>query len=191
MRALSRREKVLATMVATALLVTLVQQLLLRPQKQELDRVRQELREADRKLAAVHAKLAGLQVLRREVQSKKERLAGLQEELSFEGDISQILHTLTTEARSRGINLQYLRPLGNSPLQTQAGKPGMFQRSTVELGLRCQYRELGEFLRALEQLPYFLRVAGMEVGVAEEKPRLLDVRLRMAIVARGGRPEAI
>ncbi|MFP3870931.1 MAG: type 4a pilus biogenesis protein PilO [Syntrophobacteria bacterium] len=185
MRQLSTREKLLTTLVAIALVVTLMQELVIAPQRERLHQARRELTAGNQALASLGTKLAGFQAVRQEVLRKEQELAALNRSLSSPAELSQIIHRLTDQARIHGLRLVYVRPEEAEEMTTRAGKPAQFRRSVMEIGIRCRYQELGEFLAALEREHFYVRIAALELERDQAEPRRLDVRLRVAIVVRG------
>jgi Tfp pilus assembly protein PilO len=186
MRVLTRREKLLTTAVAIAVVITLVQWVVLKPQKRKLQQAKAELATTNQQLTDMYTKLASIKGLREEVANKEIQLTALKESLSFQGELAQVLNQLTQEARHQGIYLQYLQPGETEILTNKGGKAGDFRRSVIEFGIRCRYQELGEFLQALATQPFFLDVAAIQVDREQTaEPALLNVELSVAIVIRG------
>ena len=184
MRALTTREKLLTTAVAIVLAVVLVDKLILTPQTRRLQEARNELRAANESLAGLGAKLAGFRTVQQGVLNKEQELQALKRTLSFAGELTQVIHLLSNEARNHGLRLQYLRPQKTQVMSTRSGQPSSFRSSVMELGIRCRYKELGNFLTALEKERFYLRVADLQVERGQAQPPFLDVRLKLAIVVR-------
>ena len=184
MRALTTREKLLTTAVAIVLAVVLVDKLILTPQTRRLHQARHELQAANESLAGLVAKLAEFRTVQQEVLRKEQELQALKGSLSYAGEITQVIHRLTTEARNHGVRLEYLRPQKSEVMSTRSGQPSSFRSSLMELGIRCRYKELGNFLAALERQQFFVRVADLRVRRGQAQPPFLEVMLKVTIVAR-------
>jgi Tfp pilus assembly protein PilO len=184
MRALTTREKVLTGAVAVALAVALVEFLVLQPQERRLRQAQTRLTAAEQQLASLEPKRTALKALRREVLRREQQLAALNQRLSFHTELSRVVNQLTAQARNTGLHLQYLKPVRTETMANRAGTSEEYRRRVLEFGIRCRYRELGEFLAALESQRFFLRVVGLEVNRAEVEQPTLDVRLEVAAVVR-------
>ena len=183
MRKLAKREKIIVAVVGLAAVVFLINQFLIEPQIRRLREVRAELAAADQQYASLLPKLGDLKGLSLDVVKKERQLAELEQVMSHKAEIAEIIHEISREAQIHGLQLQNLRPQTRA-VGAQGGRPGEFRRSFIDLGIRGQYQQLGNFVNALEQQPFYVKITGLRVQRGDQQARLLNIQLKLVVVVR-------
>jgi len=184
MKELSRREKVIAALVAAVLVVFLVNRFLLEPQVKKVGKLRAELTELTGQTANIAPKLVEFNKLSSDLVIKKRQLEKVEQVLSGKAELAEVINAVSRQARSHGLQIQQLRPQRATDMRSRAGKFSGYRQLRLDLGMSGRYEELGDFLAALEQQPYYIRVAELQVSLAHRRPPVLDIQLRLAIVMR-------
>ena len=184
MRELSRREKVIAAVVAVVVIAFFVNRFLLEPRGRKLGELRAELTELNKQTASVAPKLVEFNKLSSDLVSKQRQLAEMEEVLLRKVELAEIINAVTRQARTHGLQLQHLRPQRATAMRTRAGRSEQYRKLNLDIGMRGRYEELGDFLAALEQQPFYVRVAELRVQRGSARPPLLDIQLKLAIVMR-------
>lgn len=184
MRELSRREKVIAAVVAVVVIAFFVNRFLLEPWGRELRELRAELTELNKQTASVAPKLVEFNKLSSDLVGKQRQLAEMEEVLLRKVELAEIINTVSRQARTHGLQLQHLRPQRATAMRTRAGRSEQYRKLNLDIGMRGRYEELGDFLAALEQQPFYVRVAELRVQRGSARPPLLDIQLKLAIVMR-------
>jgi Tfp pilus assembly protein PilO len=184
MKELSRREKVIAAVVAVVMIVFLVNRFLLEPQARDVRKLRAELTELTGQTASIAPKLVEFNKLRSDLVNKKRQLEEIEQVLSGKGELAEIIGTVSRQARSHGLQIQQLQPQRATVMLSRGGRPSEYRQLKVDLAMSGRYEELGDFLAALEQQPFYIRVAELRVSRGKRPQSLLDIQLKLAIVMK-------
>jgi len=184
MKELSRREKVIAAVVVAVLLVFLVNRFIIEPQVKKVRKLRAEFTELTGQTASIAPKLVELNKLSADLIVKQRQLEEIEQVLSRKAELAEILSSVSRQARSHGLQIQQLRPQRATAMRSRAGKPSEYRQLKVDLGMNGRYEELGDFLAALEQQPFYIRVAELRLQRGNKRPHLLDIQLKLTIVMR-------
>ena len=184
MKELSRREKVIAAVVSVVLIVFLVNQFLLEPQVRKVRKLRAELTELTGQTASIAPKLVEFNKLSTDLVIKQRQLEKTEQVLSRKAELAEIISSVSRQARSHGLQIQQLRPQRATVMRSRAGRSSEYRQLNVDLGMSGRYEELGDFLTALEQQPFYIRVAELRLQRGNKRPPLLDIQLKLAIVMR-------
>ena len=184
MKELSRREKVIAAVVAVVAVVFLVNRFILEPQVKNVRKLRAELKELTGQTASIAPKLVEFNKLNSDLVAKQRQLEEIEQVLSGKAEVAEIISAVSRQARSHDLQIQQLRPQRATAMRSRAGQPSEYRQLNLDLGMSGRYEELGEFLDALEQQPFFIRVAELRVSKGHRGPPFLDIQLKLAIVMR-------
>ena len=184
MKELSRREKVIAAVVAVVAVVFFVNRFILEPQTKKMRKLRAELKELTGQTASIAPKLVEFNKLNSDLVAKQRQLEEIEQVLSGKAELAEIISAVSRQARSHGLQIRQLRPQRATAMRSRAGRPSEYRQLNVDLGMSGRYEELGEFLAALEEQPFFIRVAELKVSRGHGRPPLLDIQLKLAIVMR-------
>jgi Tfp pilus assembly protein PilO len=184
MKELSKREKMIAAVVAMVLVVFLVNRFLFEPQVRKVRELRAELTELTGQTASIAPKLVEFNKLNSDLVIKKRQLEEIKQVLSRKAELAEIISAVSRQAKSHGLQIQQLRPQRATAMRSRAGKPSEYRQLSVDLGMSGRYEELGDFLDALEQQPFYIRVAELRAHRGRRRPPLLDIQLKLAIVMR-------
>jgi len=184
MKELNRREKVIAAVVAVVAIVFLVNRFLFEPQVKKVRKLRAELTELTGQTANIAPKLVEFNKLSSDLVIKQRQLEKVEQVLSGKVELAEILSSVSKQARSHGLQIQQLRPQRATAMRSRAGKFSGYRQLKVDLGMSGRYEELGDFLAALKEQPFYIRVAELRVQRGNKRPPLLDIQLKLAIVMR-------
>lgn len=184
MKELSRREKVIAAMVATALIVFLVNRFLLEPQGKKVRNLRAELTKLTEQTATIAPKLVEFNKLSSDLVIKQKKLEKIERVLSRKAELAEIISAVSDQARSHGLQILQLRPQRATAVRSQGGRPSEYRQLSVDFVMSGRYEELGDLLAALERQPFYIRVAELQIQRGNNRPPLLDINLKLAIVMR-------
>ena len=184
MKKLSTREKIIVGVVAVALVIFLVNRFVLEPHSKKMRQLRNELASLTEQAASIGPKLVEFNRLNTELVKKKEQLAKLEQALPQKAETAEVIHKVSTQARSNGLQIQQIRPQKSTMLRTRGGKQGEFRQLFLSLGISGRYEQLGDFLAGLEQQPFYVKVAELHVNRGEKRSSLLEIQLKLEIVVR-------
>ena len=184
MKELSGREKVIAGVVAVVVVFFLVNRFLFEPQANKVKNLRAKLTELTGQTASIAPKLVEFNKLSSDLVSKQRKLEEIEQILSGKAELAEIISAVSREARSNGLQIQELKPQRATAMRSRDGKLSEFRQLNVDLGMSGRYEELGDFLAALEEQPFYIRVADLRVQRGNKRPPLLDIQLKLAIVMR-------
>lgn len=183
-RELTKREKVIVIVVGLVAVVFLVNQFMIEPQTKKLRKAQQELDDLNKQYASITVKLAELTTLSSQVAEKEQQLAELEQVLTRKAELAEIIHQVSTEAQIHGLQLQNLRPEQTRTMSARSGRSSEFRHSVINLGIRGHYQQLGNFVNALEEQPFYLKIAEMRVQRGQAGEKLLDIQLKLEVVLR-------
>lgn len=184
MRQLSTREKIIAGIVAVVLVIFLVNRFVLEPQCKELHRLREELASLNEQTASFGPKLVEFNRLKSDLIRRKQQLAAVEQALSQTVETAQIIHEVSKQARTRGLQIQQVRPQRRTVLRRRGGKQGEFYQLFLNLEIHGWYEQLGDFLGDLEQQPFYIKVAELHLERLKKSSALLEIQLKLQIVVR-------
>ncbi len=184
MKELNKREKIIVGIVAVVLVGFLVNRFVLEPQSKGMKKLRKELASLNEQAASIGPKLVDFNRLSSELVQKRKQVAELEQALPQKVETADVIHKVSMQARSNGQQIQQIRPQRTTVLRTRGGKRGEFRRLFVNLGIRGQYEQLGDFLAGLEQQPFYVKVAVLHVSKREKRGQRLEIQLKLEIVVR-------
>ena len=184
MKELSRREKIIMAVVSVVASVFLVNRFFLEPQSRKVHKLRAELTELTEQTTSVTPKLVELNKLRSDLVIKKRQLKEIEQILSRKAELAEIISAVSRQARNHGLQIQQLQPQRPKDLRSRAGKFSEYRQLSLDLGMSGRYEELGDFLAAIEQEPFFIKVAEVQIQRGNRRPPLLDIQLKLAIIMR-------
>ena len=184
MRELSTREKIITTVVGLVAIVFCVNQFLLEPQSKKVRKLQAELEELNQQAMSIGPKLVELNSLNANLLNKRRQVAKLERALSYKAEVAEIIHEVSRQAKTQGLQIENLRPEKDTALRTQGGKMGEFRQLVLNLGIRGHYKQLGEFISSLEKQPFYVKVTELRVEPGWERPQNLQIQLHLGIVVR-------
>jgi Tfp pilus assembly protein PilO len=184
MKDLSKRGKIIVSIVTVVLVGFLVHRFVLEPQNKKMKQLRKKLASLSEQTAVIGPKLAELNRLKSGLIKKKRQIAELEEALSQTAEMTEIIQEVSKQARTRGLQIQQARAQKNMVLSTRGSKLGDIDQLFLSLEIRGWYKQLVDFLGDLEQQPFYIRVAELHMDRRERHSALLDIRLKLEIVVR-------
>jgi Tfp pilus assembly protein PilO len=181
---LNKREKIIVSIVAVLLVGFLVNRFVLEPQSKNMKKLRKELASLNEQAASIGPKLVDFNRLSSELVQKKRQVAELEQALPQKAETAEVIHKVSTQARSNGLQVQQIRPQKVTVIRTRGGKGGEFRQLFINLGIRGGYEQLGNFLAGLEQQPFYVKVAELHVSKREKREERLEIQLKLEIVVR-------
>jgi len=181
---LRKRKKIIASIVAVLLVGFLVNHFVLEPQGKKMKELRKELASLNEQAAGIGPKLVDFNRLNAGLVKKKRQVAELEQALPQETQTAEMIHKVSTQARSNGLQIQQIRRQKATVLRTRGGKRGEFRQLFINLGIRGRYEQLGDFLAGLEQQPFYVKVAELHVSKREKREQRLEIQLKLEIVVR-------
>ena len=184
MRELSKREKIIAGIVAVVLVGFLVNHFVLEPQSKKLHQLRKELASLTEQTASIGPKLVEFNRLKLDLIKKKKQLASVEQALSQTADMAELIQQVSKQARGRGLQIQQTQTQKSMLLSTRGSELGDIYQLYLNLEIRGWYKQLVGFLGDLEQQPFYIRVAELHIDRRGRRSALLDIRLKLEIVVR-------
>jgi Tfp pilus assembly protein PilO len=134
--------------------------------------------------ASIGSKLVEFNRLKSDLIRKKQQLAVVEQALSQKAETAEIIHEVSKQARTRGLQIQQVRPQKSMFLSTRGSKIGDICQLSLNLEIRGWYEQLGDFLGDLEQQPFYVKVTELHVERREKRSSLLEIQLKLQIVVR-------
>ena len=184
MKELSKREKIIVSIVAVVLVGFLVNRFVLEPQGKKMKQLRKELASLNEQAAGIGPKLVDFNRLNSGLVKKKRQVAELEQALPQKARTAEVIHKVSTQARFNGLQIQQIRQQKTTVLRSRGGKRGEFRQLFINLGIRGRYEQLGDFLAGLEQQPFYVKVAELHVSKREKREQRLEIQLKLEIVVR-------
>lgn len=184
MKELNKREKIIVSIVTVVAIAFLVNRFVLEPQSKKMKQLRKELASLNEQAASIGPKLVDFNRLNSELVQKKRQVEELEQALPQKAETAEVIHKVSTQARSSGLQIQQIRPQRETVLRTRGGKRGEFRQLVINLGIRGRYEQLGNFLAGLEQQPFYVKVAELHLTNREKRKGRLEIQLRLEIVVR-------
>ena len=184
MKKLSTREKIIVGVVAVVAVIFLVNSFLLEPHNKKMKKLRAELASLNEQAASIGPKVVEFNRLNSELVKKKRQLAELEQALPQKAETAEIIHQISRQARSNGLQIQQIRPRESTMLTTRGGKLGEFRQQFLNVGIRGRFEQLGNFLAGLERQPFHVQVAEMHVERRDRSSSLLEIQLMLQIVVK-------
>jgi Tfp pilus assembly protein PilO len=181
---LNKREKIIVSIVGVVLVGFLVNRFVLEPQSKKVKQLRKELASLNEQAASIGPKLVDFNRLSSELVQKKRQVAELEQALPQKAETAEVIHKVSTQARSNGLQVQQIRPQKVTVIRTRGGKGGEFRQLFINLGIRGGYEQLGDFLAGLEQQPFYVKVAELHMSKREEGEQPLEIQLKLEIVVK-------
>ena len=184
MKELNKREKIIVSIVSVVAFAFLVNRFVLEPQNKRMKQLRAELASLNEQAASIGPKLVDFNRLNSELVKKKRQVAELEQSLPQKAETAEVIHKVSMQARSSGLQIQQIRPQKETVLRTRGGKRGDFRQLVLNLGIRGQYEQLGDFLAGLEVQPFYVKVAELHMSKRKEGEQGLEIQLKLEIVVR-------
>ncbi len=184
MKELSKREKIIVSIVAVVAVGFLVNRFVLEPQSKKMKQLRKELASLNEQAASIGPKLVDFNRLSSELVQKRGQVKDLEQALPQKAETAEVIHKVSTQARSNGLQIQQIRPQRETVLRTRDGKRGDFRQLVLNLGISGRYEQLGDFLAGLEQQPFYVKVAELHLSKKEKSEERLEIQLKLEIVVR-------
>lgn len=184
MKELTKREKIIVSIVAVVFVGFAVNRFVLEPQMKKMKQLREELASLNEQAATIGPKLVDFNRLSSELDEKKRQIAELEQALPQKIETAEVIHKVSLEARSNGLQIQQIRPQKETILSTRGGQRGDFRQLVLNLGIRGQYEELGDFLAGLDQQPFHVKVAELHLSKKVKSEQQLEIQLKLEIVVR-------
>jgi Tfp pilus assembly protein PilO len=183
-RELSTREKIITAVVVLVAVVFCVNQFVLEPQTKKVRKLRAELEELNQQTTSIGPKLVEFNSLNSNLMMKRRQVAELERAFSHKAEVAEIINEVSRQAKTKGLQIQNLRPEKESAMWTQGGRVGEFRQLVLNLGIRGRYEQLGEFISSLEKQPFYVKVTKLNIERGREGPQLLEIALQLEIVVR-------
>ena len=184
MKQLNTREKIITAVVGLAAIVFVVNQFVLEPHTKKVRKLRAELEELNKQTTSIGPKLVELNTLNANLNKKRRQVAELEQALSYKAEVAELIHEVSRQAKSKGLQIQNIRPEKDTALRTQGGKIGEFRQLVLNLGIQGRYEQLGEFISSLEKQPFYVKFADLNVAPGRGQPQLLQIQLQLEITVR-------
>ena len=184
MRELNTREKIITAAVGLVAIVFVINQFVLEPHTKKVRKLRAELEELNKQTTSIGPKLVEFNSLNTNLIKKRRQVAELEQALSYRAEVAELIHEVSRQAKTQGLQIQNIRPGKDTALETPGGKVGEFRQLVLNLGIRGQYKQLGEFISSLEKQPFYVKVAELNVQPGRERRQLLQIQLQLEITVR-------
>ena len=182
MKELSKREKIIVSIVVVVLVGFLINGFVLEPQDKKMKRLRKELASLNEQAASIGPKLVDFNRLKSDLVKKKRQISELEQALSQTADMAEIIQEVSKQARTRGLQIQQAQTQKSMLLSTRGSKLGEINQLFLNFEIRGWYKQLVGFLDDLEQQPFYIKVAELHMDRREKRSALLDIRLKLEIV---------
>ena len=184
MKELSKREKIIVSIVVVVLVGFLINGFVLEPQDKKMKQLRKELASLDEQAARIGPKLVDFNRLKSDLVKKKRQIAELEQALSQTADMAMLIQHVSKQARSRGLQIQQTQTQKSMLLSTRGSELGDIYQLYLNLEISGWYKQLVGFLGDLEQQPFYIRVTELHMDRRGRRSALLDIRLKLEIVVR-------
>ena len=118
MKELSKREKIIVSIVAVVAVAFFVNRFVLEPQSKKMKQLRAELASLNEQAASIGPKLVDFNRLNSELVQKKREVEDLEQALPQKAETAEVINKVSTQARSNGLQIQQIRPQRETVLRS-------------------------------------------------------------------------
>jgi hypothetical protein len=186
--ALKRREKILLIGILIAIAIFLFDRLFDTPMNRKISALKGEVKAADSKLSELALLSKGLEATEAEVFRLENELKGLSERTLRGEEFRAFLRHLARESDPLQMKVISITPSEEKLSPPEEKKGTALQESrkvTVHLVLHSTFAKLESYLKGIEELPFLVRIEGLQIQRIYEIQPLLKVTLglKMYIIA--------
>ncbi len=184
---LSLREKIILGVVGVVVVGVGYVHFEFDPQTKNLQKVNTQVSQVQNEIDSYRQAVAGLrgQNIPRKIQMARGDIVRMQDELQFfqtrmSGEVQDVIGVLKRQAKKHGIRLKSI----NSEESSVGGQYLQYRRVEIHLRMESGYSGIGNFIRALEEVPAILAIQNLEV-LREQNvlPRLsTSMTLRLFVI---------
>jgi Tfp pilus assembly protein PilO len=128
------------------------------------------LADQERKIAEeIQAKLATAQKLvnenpnpKKSIEIIKAQMEELQERAASEKDLPKVIQQLTKKSSDLGVEILSIKPVKALPFKEIALPQGV-SKAYIEMTIKSDYRSLGEYLKAMKELPTVFTIESISI----------------------------
>ena len=177
---LSAREKNIGWVTLFAVLLWIFVLLLYNPKIKQQATLSRELATLSTKIEETSLFFINQGNSSQEISALEQKLQLYEKKFSQKEQLSSFIERLARQCRKLDIELRSLRPRAAAPLFKEAAALH-YKQMLIEMDLRCDYKALARYMKALESLPIFVVVDTLEIR-KDRDAALLDFHLILATI---------
>lgn len=186
---LKRREKILIIFVPIAMAIWAFDYFYYAPQTKNIRRLKEEIKQADLKLAESLPLIKGIQLLEVDVLRQEEELKRLKERTSKGDEFRTFLKHLAKESdplQMKVISILPQEEKQHTPEGKKEATPSLYKRVNIQVVLHSTFSKLGTYIKGIEELPFLISIENLRVERNEESHPLLKITMGLNIYISGG-----
>ncbi len=157
-------QKALGILFGVILLLVLFWLFIYSPVSSELDRLQEQAKEIDGKIAATREKHAGLPGVQDKIASARKRLERL--EVQYPRTIELVYQAITDASREVGLRISN-RQLEEKPVEDEGSA---LREYAIQITAHCPYNVLGDFLGRVVHSPMIISFTSLTVSTDPANP---------------------
>jgi len=133
------------------------------------------LKKIEKKLKDAQSDLAKMEKMIREVPNPKKNIEEIQEKMeelkkkaASRRELPRIIQQLTKKSSELGIEIISIRPLEEISMEGK-NLPAGVSKAYVEVVLKASYKKIGEYLKAIKELPIILTLESLSIAKPVEE----------------------
>ena len=181
---LKRRERLLLLLASIAVAVLVFDQIYYTPQNRKLVRLKGEIRALELKLDESLTLKKGIETVEAEVSRLEQELAGLRgRTLSKDRFEAFLRHSAKESSRLRLklISLVAQEERNSTREEKKEPSPSQYKKVNLQLVLHADFGSLGNYLKAVEELPFLVAINNFRIEKDEKIFPLLKVTLGLSV----------
>ncbi|RLI53313.1 MAG: hypothetical protein DRO87_11830 [Candidatus Thorarchaeota archaeon] len=133
-----------------------------------LKKVEEELKSAQFELAKMEKMIREVPNPEKNIEEIQKKIEKLKEKAASRRELPRIIQQLTKKSSELGIEIISIRPLEET---TMEGKnlPAGVSKAYVEVILKASYKKIGEYLKAIRELPIILTLESLSITKPAEE----------------------
>ena len=133
-----------------------------------LKKVEEELKNAQFELAKMEKMIREVPNPEKNIEEIQKKIEKLKEKAASRRELPRIIQQLTKKSSELGIEIISIRPLEET---TMEGKnlPAGVSKAYVEVILKASYKKIGEYLKAIRELPIILTLESLSITKPAEE----------------------
>jgi Tfp pilus assembly protein PilO len=149
-----------------------------RPILKRLNKEKIQLQDVQNKLSQMQELVRNYPNPRKKMEELKEKMEEFRKKATSEKELPRIIQQLTKKSSELNIEIISIKPIEKVPFKEKPLPQGV-SKSYLEVVLKTTYQTLGEYLKALEELPIIFTIESLSIErfeeeeVKEEKGKLI------------------
>ena len=133
-----------------------------------LKKVEEKLKDAQSELAKMEKMIREVPNPEKSIEEIQKKIKELKEKAASRRELPRIIQQLTKKSSELGIEIISIRPLEETAIK-EKNLPAGVSKAYVEVILKASYKKIGEYLKAIKDLPVILTLESLSITKPAEE----------------------